>query len=88
MKATMFCAVSVLVSLADGGIADALGASAPPSPRTPVSPVSAALPSPDVPVGEPVPRVPAGSLPNPKATPMPVPAPTDHYGGGKFFRNG
>ena len=83
MKAIGFFVLPVLLSMAiHGGISDALSASGPPLPRTPVPPSSAATPpSQDVPAGERVPEAPAGSPQRPNSTPLPVPAPTNHYAG-------
>jgi hypothetical protein len=80
MKTVGVFLLSVLVIAARGGISDALSAAVAPSPRTPVSPSSAAsAPSMDMPAGRTVPDLPARSPRNPKSTPMPVPAATDHY---------
>jgi len=83
MKTIGLSVLSVLLSMAiHGGISDALSASGPPFPRTPVPPSSAATPpSRDVPAGESVPEAPAGSPQRPNSTPLPVPAPTNHYAG-------
>ena len=83
VKTMGFCLLSVLLSMvAHGGISDARSASGPPLPQTPVSPSSAATPPPlDVPAGRTVPGAPAGSSRNPNSTPMPAPAPTNHYAG-------
>lgn len=83
MKTMGFCVLSVLLSMAaHGGISDALGASGPPLPQTPVSPSRAATPpSLDIPAGGTVPDAPAGSPRNPNSTPMPAPATTNHYAG-------
>jgi len=83
MKTMGFCVLSVLLSMAvHGGVSDALSASGPPLPPTPVPPSSAATPpSRDIPAGGSVPDAPAGSPQHPDSTPMPVPAPTNHYAG-------
>jgi hypothetical protein len=83
MKTMEFCMLSVLLSMAaHGGISDALGASGPPLPQTPVSQSSAATPqSLDMPAAEPFPDAPARSPRNPNSKPMPAPAPTSHYAG-------
>jgi len=80
MKAMGFV-LSVLLSLAHGGISDALSASGPPLSQAPVSPSSAATPpSLYTPAGGPA-REPRGSPRNRDSTPMPTPAPTNHYAG-------
>jgi hypothetical protein len=81
MKTMGSCVLSVLLSLADGGISDALSASGPPLSQTPVSPSSAATPPSLVPTGGTVPVAPAGSPRNPNSKPMPAPASTNHYAG-------
>ena len=88
MKTTGLCMLSVLLALADGGISDALSAAAPPRYQAPVSPsIAASLPSRDTPAGGTVTDPPGGGPRNPNSTPMPAPAPTNHYGGGgKFLR--
>ena len=83
MKTMGYCVLSVLLAMAvHGGISDALSASGPALPRTPVPPSSAATPpSRDIPAEGSVPDAPAGSPQRPNSTPMPVPAPTNHYAG-------
>ena len=83
MKIVGFCVLSCLLSMAvHGGISDALSASAQPLPKTPAIPSSAAtLPSPDTPAGGAAHDAPPDSPRKPNSTPMPAPAPTDHYAG-------
>ena len=82
MKSMGSWALSALVSMAaHGGISDALSASVLPLPQTPASlSIATTPPSPDTPAAGTDPDTPAGSPRNPKSTPMPVPASTDHYG--------
>jgi len=64
------------------GIPDALSASAPAQTPIPGLPFSASNPLPlEIPAGRAVPYVPAGSPLNPNSTPVPAPAPTNHYAG-------
>jgi len=74
VKFTAFCVLAIFLSMAaHGGISDALGATGPQLPQTPVPPSRAATPpSLDTPPGGPR---------NPNPTPMPAPAPTNHYAG-------
>jgi len=83
VKTAGFCVLSVLLSMAaHGGISDALSASGPPLPQTPVSPSNAATPpSLDTPAGGAARDTRPGSPRNPNSTPMPAPAPTSHYAG-------
>ncbi len=84
VKTLGFCTLSAILSMAaHGGIADALGAAAPPQQRTPASPSRAAnLPSLDNPAGGIAPDTPARNPRNPRnpdPAPMPVPAATNNY---------
>ena len=83
MKVPGYRVLSILLSMAaQGGIADAFGASGPPMSRSQVSPSRAASPpSLERPTGGTVPDAPSGSPHNPNPTPMPAPAPTIHYAG-------
>ena len=83
MKIMKFCVLSALLSMAaPGGMPDAHSASAPPPPRTPASPTSAANPpSLESPAGGTAPDVPAVRPRAPNLTPMPAPAATDNYAG-------
>jgi len=74
-----------------GGIQHAFGAAVPPRSDAPVVPVSASNPpSLEIPAEGAVRGVPSGSRPRPDATPLPAPAPTNHYAspGGKSFFEG
>jgi hypothetical protein len=81
MKTVTISVLSVLLSMAaHGGISDALSASGLPLPQTPSPPsIAATPPAPDTPASETDPEAPAGNPRNPNSTPMPAPAPTDHY---------
>lgn len=81
MKTVEFCVLSFLLSTVAGGVSAAPSASGP-LPQTPASTPSAATqPSLDIPAGGTVPDAPARSPRKPNSTPMPAPAPTNHYAG-------
>lgn len=82
MRAIRSGVLSVLLTMAaHGGISDALSAYAP-LPQAPV-PSSSAAPasSQDIPAGGTIRDAPGGDPRSPNSTPMPAPAPTNHYAG-------
>ena len=82
MKVAGSCVLVLLLLATLGGISGAFGASASPLSATPLSPSSAPTPaSLNRPGGETLPSVPPGSPRQPNLTPMPAPAPTNHYAG-------
>jgi hypothetical protein len=83
MRAIRSCVLSVLLTMAaHGGISDALSAYGAPLPQAPI-PSSRAVPasSQDIPAGGTIRDAPGGDPRSPNSTPMPAPAPTNHYAG-------